>query len=158
MPNEERLDKVDESMENLEAVVKERNRSFYQLEVGGTGERIREVHEGASGLDETRIRREHYAPLWLHPLYQEPRWRFRLRDSNNKASRIAYRAWRWRFHLNHSKWKFSQLLRAAETLRRFPETDPEALEEVFPLVSYEEIIRYTRSKSNTRNTHLDVPE
>ena len=37
MPNEERLDKVEESMENLEEVAKERNRAYYQLECGVTG-------------------------------------------------------------------------------------------------------------------------
>ena len=34
LPNEERLDKVDESMANLEEVVRERNRAYYDLEVG----------------------------------------------------------------------------------------------------------------------------
>ena len=37
MPNDERIDKVAESMENLEEVVKERNRAYYQLECGITG-------------------------------------------------------------------------------------------------------------------------
>ncbi len=37
MPNDERIDKVAESMENLEEVVKERNRAYYQLECGVTG-------------------------------------------------------------------------------------------------------------------------
>jgi len=39
MPNPERLDKVEISMENLEAVVRERNKAYWQLEVGETGER-----------------------------------------------------------------------------------------------------------------------
>lgn len=34
MPNPERIEKVEESMENLENVVKERNRAYFQLEVG----------------------------------------------------------------------------------------------------------------------------
>lgn len=50
MPNEERLDKVDESMENLEEVVRERNRAFYELEVGGTGEQEREIVIDRFGL------------------------------------------------------------------------------------------------------------
>ena len=37
MPNDERIDKVAESMENLEEVVKERNRAYYELECGVTG-------------------------------------------------------------------------------------------------------------------------
>ena len=39
MPNPERIDKVEESMENLEKVVRERNRAYYELETGKTGER-----------------------------------------------------------------------------------------------------------------------
>lgn len=38
-PNPERKDKVDESMANLEAVVRERNKSYHLLETGETGER-----------------------------------------------------------------------------------------------------------------------
>ena len=37
LPNDERIDKVAESMENLEEVVKERNRAYYELECGVTG-------------------------------------------------------------------------------------------------------------------------
>ena len=33
MPNQERIDKVDMSMENLEEVVRERNRAYFELEV-----------------------------------------------------------------------------------------------------------------------------
>ncbi len=34
-----------------------------------------------------------------------------------------------------------QLLKAARTLKRFPKTDPEALEEQFPDVKYSEVTR-----------------
>ncbi|XP_065562429.1 large ribosomal subunit protein uL29m-like [Artemia franciscana] len=37
-PNPERMDKVEESMENLEKVVRERNRAYWQLETGKSGE------------------------------------------------------------------------------------------------------------------------
>lgn len=49
-PNPERMDKVEESMENLEAVVRERNRAYYQLETGETGERPIEVRENVLGM------------------------------------------------------------------------------------------------------------
>ncbi len=52
MPNQERIDKVDMSMENLEEVVRERNRAYYELEVGGSGELEREIVEGPFGIDE----------------------------------------------------------------------------------------------------------
>lgn len=38
-PNPERLDKVKDSMNNLESVVRERNRAYHMLETGETGER-----------------------------------------------------------------------------------------------------------------------
>ena len=41
MPNPERIDKVEMSMENLEDVVRERNRAYWELEVGVSGERER---------------------------------------------------------------------------------------------------------------------
>jgi len=38
-PNPERLDKVQDSMSNLESIVRERNRAYHLLETGETGER-----------------------------------------------------------------------------------------------------------------------
>jgi len=38
-PNPERLDKVQNSMNNLEIVVRERNQAYHMLETGETGER-----------------------------------------------------------------------------------------------------------------------
>lgn len=38
-PNPERLDKVQDSMNYLEQVVRERNRAYHLLETGETGER-----------------------------------------------------------------------------------------------------------------------
>ena len=46
MPNEERIDKVQESMENLEEVVQERNRAYFELETGMSGERERVIRTG----------------------------------------------------------------------------------------------------------------
>ncbi|XP_013783479.1 39S ribosomal protein L47, mitochondrial-like [Limulus polyphemus] len=42
-PSPERIDKVEESMKNLEEVVRERNRAYYMLETGETGERPSEI-------------------------------------------------------------------------------------------------------------------
>lgn len=38
-PNPERLDKIEDSMKNLESIVRERNRAYHLLETGETGER-----------------------------------------------------------------------------------------------------------------------
>lgn len=46
------MDKVEESMENLEVVVRERNRAYYMLEIGETGERPVEVRKNIFGMDQ----------------------------------------------------------------------------------------------------------
>ena len=38
--------KVQESMENLEEIVRERNRAYFELETGGSGERERVIRQG----------------------------------------------------------------------------------------------------------------
>ena len=48
-PNPERIDKVELSMENLEAVVKERNKAYNLLEIGETGERPAKIVRNAIG-------------------------------------------------------------------------------------------------------------
>lgn len=49
-PSPERLDKVADSMENLEEVVRERNRAYYELETGEIGEQPVKSVTGPFGL------------------------------------------------------------------------------------------------------------
>ncbi|CAH1976179.1 unnamed protein product [Acanthoscelides obtectus] len=49
-PSPERLDKVEESMENLESVVRERNKAYHMLETGETGERPGKMETGYFGI------------------------------------------------------------------------------------------------------------
>lgn len=49
-PNPERLDKVQDSMSNLESVVRERNRAYHLLETGETGERPGKVVYNCLGI------------------------------------------------------------------------------------------------------------
>lgn len=50
-PSPERIDKVRESMSNLETVVRERNKAYHLLETGKTGERPYEKVQNALGLN-----------------------------------------------------------------------------------------------------------
>lgn len=52
-PSPERIDKVKLSMENLETVVRERNRAYHLLEVGVDGERPQRVVHNEFGLEFT---------------------------------------------------------------------------------------------------------
>ena len=62
MPNPERIDKVEESMENIEYVVRERNRAYYELETGESGERERIIRPGPFGFDVGYVKTEHFLP------------------------------------------------------------------------------------------------
>ncbi|KAI0238324.1 39S ribosomal protein L47, mitochondrial [Lamellibrachia satsuma] len=62
-PSPERLEKVEESMENLLDVVAERDRAYHLLETGETGEPGERVAINQLGLYYTRRCQEHYVPL-----------------------------------------------------------------------------------------------
>lgn len=80
MPNPERIDKVEISMENLEEVVRERNRAFWQLEVGKSGERERTFRKDCFGLMVPYKPRQHNMPIWMNTSYNK-RLRFRFQNS-----------------------------------------------------------------------------
>lgn len=74
-PSPERIDKVAESMENLEEVVRERNRAYYELETGETGERTEELRENTFGLNYRHVPTEHLIPKKFNKKYRD---RFKL--------------------------------------------------------------------------------
>ena len=154
MPNEERLDKVDESMERLEEVVRERNQAFWELEVGTDGEPQRQIIPGPFGLDEGYLQKEHRLPQEINE-----RWKahmnYRYRTNLGLEVRTFYRKYMEQQHKKLMGQKFRQLRKAAKTIRRFPKTDPEALEEKFPMVTYGEVKRYYQSKGHRRNEDLE---
>ncbi len=105
MPNQERLDKVDMSMENLEEVVRERNRAFHELEVGGSGELEREIVEGPFGIDEGYQQREHPVPYWQNLAHQR-KFKFRHRTGFGASVTSFYRRYRENLFRkqNYRKW------------------------------------------------------
>lgn len=65
-PNPERIDKVKISMENLETVVRERNKAYHLLETGKTGERPQRPVANALGLRLTYKSTEHVLPPYMN--------------------------------------------------------------------------------------------
>ena len=80
MPNPERIDKVEMSMENLEEVVRERNRAYWQLETGKTGERERTYRKDCFGLMVPYKPRQHMMPIWMNTSYRN-KLKFRFQNS-----------------------------------------------------------------------------
>lgn len=65
-PNPERIDKVKISMENLETVVRERNKAYHLLETGETGERPQRIVANSLGLRVTYKSCEHVLPPYMN--------------------------------------------------------------------------------------------
>ncbi|ESO07381.1 hypothetical protein HELRODRAFT_125085, partial [Helobdella robusta] len=65
-PSPERLEKVEESMENILDVVRERNRAYNLLETGKTGEPERRWVYNQLGIGGWRTCTEHYIPLYMN--------------------------------------------------------------------------------------------
>jgi len=144
MPNPERLDKVEESMENLEEVVRERNRAYHQLEVGVTGERDRYHRLDALGRLVVYKPTEHRIPVQLNRKWRN-KMNFRYHTNFGPAVVRFLRLWREREHHreNHKKWV--EMRTAAKIVRRFgEETDLEGLKEQFPLVNVNLLQRWRR--------------
>ncbi|XP_067658544.1 large ribosomal subunit protein uL29m-like [Haliotis asinina] len=70
LPNPERIDKVDESMENLLSVVKERNEAFNLLETGTKGPPVGDYVRNFFGLRGFKKFREHPMPKELNSTYR----------------------------------------------------------------------------------------
>ena len=83
MPNPERLDKVELSMEHLEEVVRERNRAYWQLEVGVSGERERTYRKNFLGQMVPYKPREHCLPIWMNTSYRNS-LKFRFQNSGRE--------------------------------------------------------------------------
>ena len=86
MPNPERIDKVEMSMENLEEVVRERNRAFHNLEVGISGERERTFRPDWTGRLVPYKPLEHAVPVRMNTSYRRKlRFKFMNRGGEDVA-------------------------------------------------------------------------
>lgn len=132
-PNPERLDKVDISMENLEAVVRERNRAYHLLEIGETGEARSETRDNAFGLEEVVHQSEHLIPKEEQPEVVEPVVDMKIKQEFMRKVREK--------ELNERrKEKNRNRNHVMRLLQRFPDTDLKVLAEQYPDVNIQKLI------------------
>jgi len=155
MPNEERLDKVEESMENLESVVRERNRAYFELETGKSGECERRVQTGPFGLPVGYTAKEHQIPWKLNAEYRKY-VRYRYQTCNGDVVKKFVR----RYVERRMKWertvRMEQMRLCAQTLQRFPNCNEDALREKFPLIDVDLVKRWTKVKGHHDNMKFNV--
>ncbi|KAK1127938.1 hypothetical protein K0M31_003432 [Melipona bicolor] len=134
-PNPERIDKVEDSMANLESVVRERNKAYYMLETGTTGERPVTLKYNPLGL-RFRYRLRQYS----RPKHANPEW--------HKTHQFGYsgyavakflRLYREKLWNEKRKSRNRQINRVASLMRIFPNLDMEAVKEQYPLADIEKV-------------------
>lgn len=136
-PSPERLDKVTKSMENIETVVRERNRAFHELETGETGERPGKLVKSQLGLSYFYRSAEHVIPYHFNTKWRESR-KHSYRGHAVKKFLGFYREKLWnekRKKLNRDRNEVVHLL------KRNPELDRNILRQKYPTVDIEKLTK-----------------
>uniref|UniRef100_A0A182NMS2 Large ribosomal subunit protein uL29m n=1 Tax=Anopheles dirus TaxID=7168 RepID=A0A182NMS2_9DIPT len=143
-PSPERLDKVKDSMSNLEEVIRERNRAYYELETGETGERPGKVVPNQLGIRFYYRAFEHVIPRYANRKWNE-RHRFAFGGS---AVGKFLRLYRERLYNEKRKLRNRERNEVVHLLRRFPNIDRESLAQRFPTVDVEKLYKLDKIRMN----------
>ncbi|KAF6211151.1 hypothetical protein GE061_014266 [Apolygus lucorum] len=138
----ERIDKVHESMVNLEEVVRERNRAYYLLETGETGERPGRVETNKVGMHYFFKASEHVVP----PEHNN-HWfkKFGCNRREVAKFRLYYNEKIW---LGRLKEKNRNTRHVMKLYKRFPDLDEEALQAEYPDVNLERVKRWNGAQGH----------
>ncbi|KRT79878.1 hypothetical protein AMK59_7624, partial [Oryctes borbonicus] len=146
-PSPERIDKVEESMENLELVVRERNKAYHLLETGETRERPEEMTTNAFGLPHLYKQSEYPMPKHMNQEWLR-KDSYRASGKDLKEFLLKYKE---KMYLEQRKKKNRDFNHVCGLLRRFPNMDMQALKEQYPDVDIE------RAKNSSRSRGHFVP-
>ncbi|XP_076753666.1 mitochondrial ribosomal protein L47 [Xylocopa sonorina] len=136
-PNPERIDKVEDSMANLESVVRERNKAYHMLETGTSGERPAEMNFNPLGLRCLHQMEQHSIPKHMNTEWHKTH-KFTY---GGYAVRKFLRLYREKLWNEKRRLRNRQNNKVAILLRTFPNLDLEAVKEQYPLADIEKIKR-----------------
>lgn len=143
-PNPERLDKVQDSMSNLESVVRERNRAYHLLETGETGERPGKVVYNCLGLKFYHRMRQYCIPKFVNT-----RWhKLHMFGFGGYATRKFLRLYREKLWNQKRRARTRDRNHVAMLIRKFPNLDLEAVKEKFPNVDVERVKTSKRARGH----------
>jgi len=128
-PNPERIDKVQESMKNIENVVRERNKAYWELEVaqGETGDRKAVFRKDIFGRYVVHHCDQHLIPKRLNKSWKE------LHGPGYGAGVDEFLLWyKWRQRKTKKYVLLKQAHEARYLKQRFPNLSWDYLQEVFP--------------------------
>lgn len=143
-PSPERLDKVKDSMDNLEAVVKERNVAYHMLETGKPGIRETKPMKNPFGLEVQHTEQE-----YLIPKEQNEEWlkehSFNPDDPDVKKFLALYREQEAKKRRQAKTRDFNHVI---GLLKRYPKVDLEAVKEQYPDVDIEKAKRNSKARGH----------
>ncbi|VVC44192.1 Ribosomal protein L47, mitochondrial [Cinara cedri] len=143
-PNPERIDKVDESMQNLETVVRERNKAYYDLEVGECGERPGKLVTNLLGVNFFYRKFEHLIPKFLNSNWKK-RHTHNVVNGNIEKFQKLYRE---KLHNTKRKSNNRDRNHVMHLMKRFPNLDMDAVKQQYPTVDIEKIKNYHKVRGH----------
>lgn len=144
-PNPERLDKIQDSMDNLESVVRERNRAYHLLETGETGERPGKLVYNILGLRFYYRMRQYVIPKFMNTKWHKTH----LFGFGGYATRKFLRLYKEKLWSQKRRATRRDRNRVAMIIKRFPNVDIEALKQQFPNVDIEATRSSKRARGHT---------
>ncbi|CAK1553807.1 unnamed protein product [Leptosia nina] len=145
-PNPERIDKVQESMNNIETVVRERNVAYYQLETGETGEQPVDDVINMFGLPEKYHRKEYHLPSFMNTRWVRPYLEHGY--INSVSVKKFLRLYKEKLYNTKRKAKNRDFNHVQQLLKRFPNMDMDALKAAYPDVDLEKAKQSKKSRGH----------
>lgn len=145
-PNPERIDKVQESMDNIETVIRERNVAYYKLETGETGERPVEDVVNLFGLPEKYEKKEHFIPKFMNTRWVKSYYEHGF--VNSAAVKKFMRLYKEKQYNVERKARNRDFNHVQHLLKRFPNMDMEALKAEYPDVDIEKAKRTKKARGH----------
>ncbi|XP_047986027.1 39S ribosomal protein L47, mitochondrial [Leguminivora glycinivorella] len=145
-PNPERIDKVQESMNNIETVVRERNVAYYQLETGETGERPVTDVVNVFGLPEKYEKKEYFIPQFMNSRWVKPYLEHGI--VNSRAVKKFFRLYREKQLNEKRRARNRDFHHVQHLLKRFPDMDMEKLKAEYPDVDIERAKRSRKARGH----------
>jgi len=139
--NPERIDKVQDSMNNLETVVRERNKAYYDLEIGENSERPGELVTNLLGLNFFYRKFEHLIPKFLNKQWRQ-KHTFNVVNANIEKFQKFYRE---KLHIAKRKSKNRDRNHVMHLIKRYPNMNMEAVKKQYPSVDIEKNKKLSQS-------------